>query len=125
MTGLTVDEWVRLLEKTRFENVTATTGGDNVFSSDVPEDRIAIPLAIWLTDTSGAANTVDIQKVEEDDTTTDLHMNFNLGPNESVVISMEELGAILPRFEGDTNLELTAGANNVEATLIYVYNVEI
>lgn len=125
MTGFSVSDWISFMEKTVFHNVTATTGGDNVLASDVPEDRVRIPLALWLTDTSGAANTVDIQKVEEDDTTTDLHMNFNLGANESVVITAEELSAILPRLEGDTNLQFTAGAADVEVTLITVDNIEI
>lgn len=125
MTALDINELVSFLEKTKFATVTATTGGNNVLSSDVSEDRVLIPVALILSETSGGANTADITKVEEDDTTTDIHPNFNLGPNESVVLTIEDKGAVLPRLEGGTNLQITAGTNNIEVTLIFVENVEV
>lgn len=118
----TVDDWFRLATSSDFDHVTATTNGDNLFSNDVPEARIRYPFLLILSDTSGAANTVDFDKVEEDDTTTAIHPNFNLGADETVTLTAAELGLILPRFEGGTNLQFTAGANNVEVTALFVDN---
>lgn len=125
MNGLTLSELISLLEKVKFDHVTATTGGDDILSGDVPEERIYLPVGIVLSDTSGSSNTVSIDKVEEDDTTTTLIPNFNLAGNESVIHLLSDIVFVIPRLEGDTNLQFTAGANNVEATLLYLENIEI
>lgn len=122
MTGSSSSDWEYLIDYTRFDRVTATTGGDNILSSDVPEDRVYYPFVLILSDTSGGANTVDIGKVEEDDSVSSVITSFNLGSNETRVLKASEIGVIFPRLEGDTNIQFTAGSNSVEATIFYFPN---
>jgi hypothetical protein len=114
--------WEFLADVSRFDNVTDDTTGSNILSSDVPEDRVYYPFVMVLSDTAGAANTVQLDKVEEDDTATTIYSNFNLSANETRFITAETLGLVLPRLEGDTNLKLTAGVDGVEGTVFYFPN---
>lgn len=125
MTDISPAEWVGILERARYAQASDDTSGTNLLSSDVPEERVLIPIAFIISDTSGAANTVDLQKVEEDDTTTAIHTNFNLGSNETVTLEPTEFATIIPRLEGDTNLQFTAGSDGVEITMVYVYSTEV
>lgn len=126
MTGFNVTEWVEILEKAQFAHVTLTdTSATNLLSSDVSEDRVLIPLSFVFSDQTGSANTIDIRKVEEDDTKTDIHPNFNLGASETVIVTMDEFAPLVPRLEGGCNLELQAEASNIEATMVFVNNVEL
>lgn len=111
-----------LFAASKSSHVTSTTAGNEVLSSDVPEARVYYPWMIVLSDTSAAANTVTVQKVEEGGATTDILPNFNLAANESRVLDGSELGLAFEPLEGGTNMEFTAGANNVEATVFYLQN---
>lgn len=122
--GLGVSEYISLMERSEYDHVTAGTGGSNVLSSDVPEGRILIPLGVILSETSGSSNTVDLSRVEDDDTTTVIAPNINLGANETVFLNVMDDGLILPKLEGGSNLEATAGSSSVEVTLVYVHNIK-
>lgn len=125
MTSFEPSEWASILEHGKFANESDDTSGTELLSSDVPEERVLIPLAFLISDTSGAANTADFQKVEEDDTTTALHTNFNLGANETVILEPAEFATVIPRLEGDSNIQFTAGSDGVEVTMLYVYSTEV
>lgn len=124
MTGLTPSQWVSLMENAKVAQVVDDTSGSNLFSSDTAESRMQIPITVVISETNGSANTADIKKVEEDDTTTDLYTNFNLGSNETRVLDMKEVAPIIPRLEGGTNLQVTAGSDGVELTMVYVNNID-
>lgn len=122
MTAFTVEEWVSLMEKAKVANATDDTSGTDVIGT-VPEDRIAIPLVFVISDTSGAANTVDIAFSGE--ATGTIHANFNLGASETRVLSAEELATIVPNIQGGADINITAGSDGVEVTLVYVENIEV
>lgn len=123
MTGFTPSEWIELMEKARFARVTDDTSGSDLLSSNVPEDQVLIPLAFIISDTAGAANSVDFTKSGEASGT--IHGTFNLASNETVTISAEELSTIIPRLEGGANLQITAGSDGVDVTMVYVHNTEV
>jgi len=125
MTSLSVPEWKAIRERVQFAQATEDTSGSNILSSDVNEDRVNFPLALIISDTSSSANTVDIQKVEEDDTTTDIAPNFNLASDETRVFTLDEIGFLLPRIEGGANLKFTAGSANVEVTMLFINNIDL
>lgn len=112
--------WLRFMELVKFDNVQASTGGDNLFSSDVNEERIEYPLVLILNETSGGANTVDIASVEEDDTTTTIVNNINLKANETLIFGVNDVGVVVPRIAGGENLEFTVGANNVDVAMYFI-----
>lgn len=118
-----LSEFITLMERSDFDHTTDDATGSNILSSNVEEERVLIPIGMVISETSGAANTVDVDKVEEDGTTTPILPGFNLGANETRVLSMMGDGAILPRLEGGTNISVTAGTDGVEATLVWVHNV--
>ncbi len=124
MSGISSMMDLNTLERVQFDNAVVGTTGSNILDSDVPEEKMLIPLGLIISDTSGAANTATINKVEEDGTTSAIHGNFNLSADETRVVSVFDNGVILPRLEGGTNLEVVAGSDNVDVTLIWVHNVE-
>lgn len=122
MTGSSAEGWEYLIDYTRFGRVTATTGGNKLLDNPVPEDRVYYPFVMVLSDTSGAANSIDIGKVEEDGSTTSVIQNFNLDANETRVLEASSIGVIFPRVEGGANVEFTAGSDSVEVTMFYFPN---
>lgn len=125
MFQLTLDEWVDLVDRSKFATVTSGTAGNNIFSSDIPEEKTRYVWALILSNTAGTASTLDIKKVEEDDTTTDIAPNFNLAATETVTLSMEDMGMVLPALAGGTNLEFTASQASVEVTAFYTDHPEV
>lgn len=125
MTGFDLEEWINFLEVAEFDRAQDGTGGTEILDNDVPEGEVYIPIAFVISDTSGSLNTADFQKVEEDNTTTDYHNNFNVGGNETVVVTIEDIGPLVPRLEGGTNLQVTAGSGDIEVTMVYVPNVAL
>lgn len=121
----TIWEWLELMDISGFAIAQDDATGTNFFGSDIPEERIRYVWAIIVSEQSGAANTFDLNKVEEDDTTTTILPNFNLTGNETVVLSAQDLGPVLPRLEGDTNLELNANADGVDATVFFFDGPEV
>lgn len=123
MTGFSVEEWVSLVEKSKHAQATDDTSGTSLLSSNVPEDRILIPIGFIISDTSGADNTVDFSRSGEN--TDTIHSNFNVGANETVVVGIDELATITPRIEGGSNIDITASSDGIEVTMLYVFNVEV
>lgn len=119
---LTLSEWRDILDRTRFATVSDDSTGTNVFGSDIPEDRVRYVWGMILSETSGASNTLTINKVEEDDTTTTMINSLNLGASESIFLSLQDVGVLLPSLEGDTNVEFNANSDGVNATVFYFDN---
>ncbi len=122
MTGSSAEGWEYLIDYTRFSRVTATTGGDELLDGSVPEDRVYYPFVMILSDTSGASNSVDIGKVEEDGSTTSVMQNFNLDANETRILEASSIGVIFTRIEGGSNVEFTSVSDSVEVTMFYFPN---
>lgn len=124
MTNFSLSELIAVLEKTKIARNTDAGGGTSLLASNVPEDRILIPLTLIISDTSGGANSVDFSRSGEN--TDTLHGTFNLDPNETVVLTATELAIPLLRIEGGSNIDITsANAGGVDVTLIYILNEEV
>lgn len=125
MTGFSLIDWIQLLEKVKFAYIDEDGTGTNILSSDVNEDKMNIPLVFIISDKTGSTNHIAISKVEEDNTTTTIHDQLNLGGNETVVYTVQQLVALVPRIEGGANLEFNADTGNVDVTMVYVNNEEV
>lgn len=121
----TVWEWLELMDISQFDIAQDDATGTNFFASDVPEEKVRYPWALIISEQNGAANTFDLSKIEEDNTETVIIPNFNLAANESIMLSVEDLGPVLPRLEGGTNLEIQAGLDGVDATVFYFDGPEV
>lgn len=119
-----LSELISIAERSNFDHQTVSSSGDEILGSDVPEERVLIPLALILSEQGGAATQVDINKVEEDSTTTSIHPGFNLASNETRVINLMDDGPVLPKLEGGTNIQGSSDGNDVEATLVWVHNIK-
>jgi len=123
MSGIDLHEVVALKEKSQFAQATDDTSGTSLFSSNIPEAEVYIPLGLILSDTSGSANSVDLSKSGEASET--FHGTFNLAGNETRTVGAGSVETLVPRLEGGSNLDITANSDGVEATLVYVPNTEV
>lgn len=121
MSGISSASWEQLIDTTKFERVVDDGSGSDVFDSDIPEDRVYYPYVVIISDTSGSANTATIDKVGEDGDTETIH-SFNVPEDETLVYESSDLGVILPRLEGGTNLSVTADSDGIELTVFYFPN---
>lgn len=126
MSGISLAELYGMWDRVKYAQVTSTTAGQNVFSSDVPETTTRYIMAIVASDTAGAANTLLAQRVKEDDSTEDVFPELNIASAGNIQVPDAGPVGMIPIavLSGGQNMEFTAGSNNVEVTVIYIDSEE-
>lgn len=119
-----LQETISLVERAEYDQASADATATQILSSDVQEERVLIPLALIVSDTSGAANDFTLNKVDESGNSQQIHGTFNLAASETRVINLMDDGPVLPKLEGGTNIEINPSADGVDATLTWVHNIK-
>lgn len=116
----TLREITKLGDYIDYAHVTDDGTGSNLFDSDVDADKTYYPLAMILSDTSGASNSASISEVKNDDTTQTITGTFNVGADETRMVGVGSEMLVLPPVDGGENLEFQANSDGIEATVIYL-----
>lgn len=115
--GLTRDQ---IRERLKYAQLTLSTGRANIFSSDVPEE-VKRNIVLIRLHGDGTARTVNIEKVEEDDTWEMIFDTLNVpaSTDEEIPKSGYDIENPILVLEGGTNLSFIASAGAPEVTVIY------
>jgi len=115
--ALTEDQ---IRERLKIAQLTLSTSRQNIFSSDVPERVKRNIVKIFLFG-DGTNRTVEIEKVEEDDTYTMWFDNVNVTATDNVQLPAGAINVKAPIIvlEGGTNLSFIASAGAPECTICY------
>jgi len=111
-----------ILDRLQTDVFTATTSGANAWDSDIPEHKTRYIVALLLIGDGVASRTVDIEKVEEDDSTTSKFPAVPVPPADVVQIPPSGYDVRNPILvlEGGTNLKGTVNAGDgVKVVVIY------
>jgi len=111
-----------IIDRIQTDVFTATTGGANAWSSDIPEHKTRYIVALLLIGDGEASRTVTIEKVEEDDSTTSKFPSVPVPPSATVPLPPQGYDIMNPILvlEGGTNLKGTVDAGSgVNVVVIY------
>lgn len=121
--GIRLSEWRDILDRTKFAQVdVAGNSASNLFSSDVPEDRVRYITALIASTSIGSVQRANVSKVEEDDTTSVVLSGLVLPGDDNVAFSTEDNGVFFPRLEGGTNVEFNPGTSGASLTAFFFDN---
>lgn len=111
----------RVIGRLKTDVFTATTGGANAWSSDISENTIRNIVGMWMVGDNTGDRRVTIEKVEEDDTTTDKFPSIPVATDGFVAVhTTYDLFNPILRLEGGTNLKGTVdGGTGVDVILNY------
>ena len=114
--ALTEDQ---IRERLKIAQLTLSTSRQNIFSSDVPERVKRNIVKIFLFG-DGTSRTVEIEKVEEDDTYTMWFDNVNVTATDNVQLPAGAINVKAPIIvlEGGTNLSFIASAGAPNAQFV-------
>ena len=109
------------MERLSYAQLTIGTSRANFFADDVPEGVMRNILGILLFGDGTASRTVEIEKVEEDDTYDMIFDNIPVPPAAVVPLPPADYDIENPIvvLEGGTNLSAVASAGAPEATVIF------
>jgi len=115
--GLTRDQ---IRERLKYAQLTLSTSRQNLWTSDIPE-RVKRNIVLIRLNGDGTARTVEIEKVEEDDTYDMIFDNVNVPAASDIEIpsSGYDIENPIIVLEGGTNLSFIASAGAPEVTVIY------
>lgn len=125
IANLSLEEWIELMDISQFDTASDDATGQNFFGSDIPEAKVRYPWALIVSNTVAGTNTFDLSKIEEDDTETLILNDVNLAQDETLILGLPDIGPVIPRLEGGTNLEIQAASDGVEATVFYFDGPEV
>lgn len=115
--GLTRDQ---IRERLKYAQLTLSTSRQNIFSSDISE-YVKRNIVLIRLNGDGTARTVEIEKVEEDDTYEMIFDGVNVpaSTDEEIPKSGYDIENPVVVLEGGTNLSFIASAGAPEVTVIY------
>jgi len=115
--GLTEDQ---IRERIKYAQLTLSTSRQNLWTSDIPERVKRNIVKIYIFG-DGTDRTVEIEKVEEDDTYDMIFDNVHVGATSNVELPSGKIAYKEPILvlEGGTNLSFIASAGAPEVTVIY------
>ena len=111
----------QIMERLSYAQLDITNARGNFFDSDVPERTMRNIVAIIIIGDGTASRTVNIEKVEEDDTWDMIFDSVPVPPAAVVPLPPADYDIENPIvvLEGGTNISAVASAGTPYATLIY------
>lgn len=115
--------WEEVLDRKKHVQDVVNNSGADLFGSDVPEDRVRYITGFVFSNTIGSAQTLNVDKIDENDSAVGFLSGVNIGANADVRFTMGDDEGILPhRIEGGTNLNLDPSASAIGVTTFYYDN---
>lgn len=110
----------QIRERLKFKELDLTTARQNIFTVDVPE-RIKRNIVLIRINGDGTARTVNVEKVEEDDTWAMIFETVHVPATDDIEIPKSGFDIENPIIvlEGGTNLSFIASLGTPYVTILY------
>lgn len=123
VAGLDLSEWEQILDSVKHahQNISGTTS-QNLFSSDVPEDRTRHVTALVISNDSSASQQININKVDESNNASAVLSGFNLPASGNEIVSVDDKLMPFTRLQGGANLEAVPQTSTANVTAFFFDN---